>query len=106
MRYQYLFQYRNLKDGSLTTISSLSESKLTIDELFLRKFLDYMDSISSDVSYEGKDYYPHKISELRGDSAILFNKMEFEMISSQDNLLKSLGFGRKPSSSQSSENNS
>lgn len=97
MRYQYLFQYKNLQDGSLKRISSFNESKITVDELFLKPFINYVHSVSGTISYEGKDHYPSKISELRGDSAILLAQMEFKIISGQENLLKSLGFGRRTS---------
>jgi hypothetical protein len=95
MGYQYLFQYKNLETGSFKRVSSFNEKKLTIDQLFLQPFIDYMDSISSDISHHGKDYYPRKISDLSADSAILFSQMEFKILSGQENILKSLGFGRR-----------
>ena len=95
MRYQYVYQYKDLKNDSLKKMSAFTDSKITVDELFLDPFIHYAESVSGAISYEGKDSCPLKISELRGDSAILFTQMEFKVISGQQNLLKSLGFGRR-----------
>lgn len=98
MGYQYLFQYKDLEEGSLKRITSLNESRLTLDELFLQSFINYVERTSGSISHEGSGYYPRKISELRGESAILFAQMEYEIVSGQENLLKSLGFGRSKKS--------
>lgn len=95
--YQYSYQYKDLLDGSLKKLVCASEFKLTLDELFLQPFIRYIErTLSEPVSYEGKDEcFPLKISELRGDSVIHFQKMEFKLIDGKENLKKSLGFGRK-----------
>ena len=97
MKYKYSYSYKDLLDDEVVEISYESNEKETLDSLFLNHFIQYTeDSLSQFVSWEGKnESFPQSISELRAESATDFQKMEFKLISGQENLKQSRTFGEK-----------
>lgn len=100
MNYNYSYSYKDLATGEIVSQSVNSNEKLTLDDIFLNTFVfliekNYPAPFGGHIEYEGSKDYVCSISELRGDSAIHFEKMEFKLISGQQNLKRSLGFAKK-----------
>ena len=101
MNYKYSYSYKDLVTGELVEQEASSSEKLSLDELFLETFIFltekiYPSSYGGCVDYEGRDEcHPLAVSELRYESATNFEKMEFKLISGQENLKKPRGFGKK-----------
>ena len=101
MNYKYSYSYKDLMTGKVAEQEVNSSYKISLDELFLETFILLVEKIypapyGGSVDYEGKnEFYPLSISELRDESAINFKKMEFTLISGEENLKKSRGFGKK-----------
>lgn len=95
--YNYLYQYTDINDGEVVDVGCQSNYQQTIDDLFLGTFLEYCDrTIDHWIQWEGHiDSYPSRISQLRGDTAELFKKMQFKLITGNLKPTKSLGFGKK-----------
>jgi hypothetical protein len=81
MKYRYSFTYKNLESGEVVENAVSSNKAIAHDALFLKKFIDYTETrLGDSLSWEGEsDSFPKSTSELRGDSASNFQKMEFEL---------------------------
>ena len=101
VNYKYSYSYKDLVTEQIVDQVVDSPDKLSLDELFLDTFVFLTNKIypapyGGSVDYEGgNEFYPLSISNLRDKSAINFKKMEFTLISGEENLKKSRGFGRK-----------
>lgn len=82
MKYKYCYSYKDLLNGEVVKITLDSNEHMTRDSLFLFAFIEYTENILGEcLSWEGQsDSFPKSISELRGDSATNFHKMEFQLI--------------------------
>ena len=91
MSYDYVYSYRCLVSGVVVEDGLVSTDPFTPEELFLEQFRFLVEKVypssvaGGSVEYEGDDEcFPQSISELRGDSAINFEKMEFKLIDSYE----------------------
>ena len=81
MKYRYSFTYKDLESCEVVENAFSFNSEIAPDTLFLNKFINYTETALGDsLSQEGEsDSFPKSTSDLRGDSASNFQKMEFEL---------------------------
>ena len=91
MAYSYVYSYRCLVSNRVEEDRFIATSSFTPEELFLEQFRFLIEKVypssiaGGSVEYESNDEcFPQSISELRGNSAINFEKMEFKLIESSE----------------------
>ena len=82
MKYMYSCSYKDLLNGEVVEMTLNSNEHMTRESLFLFAFKEYTENMLGEcLSWQGKsDSMPESISELRGDSATNFEKMEFKVV--------------------------
>jgi len=93
--YYYLWQYTDIRDGSVKRITSHCADPETIDNLFLPKFLDFVGSaVGHQVLTKRGDVYPERISDLVFASLQLFKDMQFKILDGEADLKKTIGMSK------------
>lgn len=93
--YSYVWQYTDIRDGSVKKISSRSADPETIDGLFLQKFLHCAEyELGHKVLTKRGDDYPSRISDLSPESLQLFKDMQFKILDGESELRKTIGMSK------------
>lgn len=93
--YCYVWQYTDVRDGSVKGITSRCADPETIDNLFLHKFLQYAEyELGHKVLTKRGDDYPSRISDLSPESLQLFKDMQFKILDGELDLRKTIGMSK------------